>query len=389
MKPLDGAVVVHGGGPSPVLNASLAGIVEACRASRSIRRLYGARFGAPGLLERNWIELHSVAPDLLSRIRRAPGSVLGSSRKAFGPDETTLVFARFREEGIRAIFLTGGNGTMKTALLLHELAQAQGLDLSVIGIPKTVDNDIAITEHCPGFGSAARFYALAVRDIGADNRALPSPVTIIEIIGRNAGWVTGATALARSHPDDAPHLIYVPERPPELERICADILDVYRLHGRAVITVCEGLRDPSGNPFGADLDRAGNRQHELASNLGHSLARLVSTRTGLRVRSEKPGLLGRSCSFAVSEVDAVESYRCGQASIAAAESGASGLMIALRRVSNDPFQSETFTTPLRDVAGVERLLPASWINSSGNGVTADFLRYAAPLAGPIEALPAL
>jgi ATP-dependent phosphofructokinase / diphosphate-dependent phosphofructokinase len=389
MKPHDAAVVVHGGGPSPVLNASLAGIIEACRISRSIRRLYGARFGAPGLLERNWIDLNSVQPDLLSRIRRAPGSVLGSSRTAFGPDEATLALARFRKEGIRAIFLTGGNGTMKTALLLHELAQVHHLDVSVIGIPKTVDNDLAVTEHCPGFGSAARFYALAVRDIGADNRALPSPVTIVEIIGRNAGWVTGATALARSHADDAPHIIYVPEHPPELERICADVAEVHRLHGRAVIAVCEGLRDPSGNPFGADLDRAGNRQHELASNLGHSLARLVSVRTGLRVRSEKPGLLGRSCSFAVSEVDALESYRCGHASVAAAESGASGVMIALRRVSNDPFQSETFTTPLRHVAGFERLLPASWINSAGNGVTSELLRYAAPLAGPIEALPVL
>lgn len=379
LSSLNGAVVVHGGGPSAVLNASLAGIIDACRASQHIRRLFGSRFGALGLLEDNWFDLSEVPDDLVQRIRRAPGSVLGSTRRAFDRSHVPAALARFAQHGIGTVFMTGGNGSMKTGLVLAEAAPS----LQVIGVPKTVDNDLTGTDRSPGFGSAARFYALALRDIGADNRALPSPVTIVEVIGRNAGWVVGATALARARPDDAPHLIYLPERPPTLEQICRDVMDCYRRFGRAVVAVCEGLRDPNGNPFGADLDRAGSRQHELASNLGHTLARAVSEATGLRVRSEKPGLLGRSCSFAVSEADALDSYRCGYEAVKAAERGESGVMITLQA------DGGMGTVPFGAVAGHERLVPPEWIAAAGNDVTPEFLRYVSPLAGSIEPLPFL
>lgn len=374
----DAAIVVHGGGPTAVLNASLVGIIDACRQSSHLRRLYGARNGPQGLLRDDWIDLTTLAPEQLAQIRRAPGSVLGSSRQPFDTNPLEVALRRCREQGIGAIFFTGGNGTMKTALLAHQSGGPQ-----VIGVPKTVDNDLVGTHHSPGFGSAARFYAHALRDIGADNRALPSPVTIVEVIGRNAGWVVGATALARSHADDAPHLVYLPECPPTLEQICADVQAVYQRLGRVVVAVCEGLRNPDGNPFGADLDRAGDRRHELPSNLAHTLARAVSQATGLRVRSEKPGLLGRSCSFAVSAADAEASYRCGFDAVRAAERGGSGVMIALTTAA------ETTTVPLATVAGFERLVPREWISQAGNDITPEFLRYAAPLAGPIEPLPVL
>ena len=163
------AIVVHGGGPSPVLNASLVGIIDACRRSKKFDRLYGARFGAHGLLRDDWIDLGSLSSELLGRIRRAPGSVLGSSRAVFDQTDVAPVLDVCRKRGVGTIFFTGGNGSMKTALLFHRAA-----NLTVIGVPKTVDNDLAGTYHCPGFGSAARFYAYAVRDIGADNRALPA-----------------------------------------------------------------------------------------------------------------------------------------------------------------------------------------------------------------------
>lgn len=361
-----------------MLNSSLVGIIDACRNSKKIHQLYGARFGAHGLLKDDWIDLGSLSSELLQRIRRAPGSVLGSSREVFDQAHVRAVLNICREQGIGTIFFTGGNGSMKTALLLHSAG-----DLTVIGVPKTVDNDLAGTAYCPGFGSAARFYAYALRDIGADNRALPSPVTIVEVIGRNAGWVVGATALARSRPDDAPHLIYLPERPPTLDQICHDVERVYRDLGRVVVAVCEGLRDPSGQPFGAELDRAGNRQHELASNLGHTLARAVGQATGLRVRSEKPGLLGRSCSLAISEADAQASYRCGFDAVEMAERGQSGVMIGLKP------SGDTSPVPLEDVAGVERLVPRDWISPAGNDVTDEFLGYVRPLAGPIGLLPVL
>ncbi len=372
----DGAVVVHGGGPSAVLNASLVGIIDECRRSTRLRRLYGARWGAPGLLEEGWIDLLAPPPALLDRIRRSPGSALGSSRRAFTPEHAAEAMKRFERDGIGTVFFTGGNGSMKTALLLHRADPS----LTVIGVPKTVDNDLAGTDRCPGYGSAARFYALAVRDIGADNRALPSPVTIVEVIGRNAGWVTAATALARSRDDDAPHLIYLPERPPTLEQMCDDVRRTHARLGRAVVTVCEGLRDPAGQPFGADLDRPGSPQHELASNLGQTLARRISAATGLRVRSEKPGLLGRACSFAVSEADAADAYRCGAAAVQCASRGESGVMISLLPGTG------TGTVELSRVAGVERLLPQTWIAGSGCDVTNEFLDYASPLVGPVEPL---
>jgi 6-phosphofructokinase len=374
----DAAIVVHGGGPTAVLNASLVGLIDACRASNRIRRLYGARGGAHGLLTNDWLDLSALPSSLLAEIRRAPGSVLGSSRKPFDHTHLGPAIARCRDQGVGAIFFTGGNGTMKTAYLAH-----QSGELLVAGVPKTVDNDLLGTHHCPGFGSAARFYAQAVRDIGADNRALPSPVTIVEVIGRNAGWVVGATALARSRPDDAPHLIYLPECPPALDQICADVQAVYARLGRVVVAVCEGLRDPQGRPFGADLDRAGDQRHELPSNLAHTLARAISQATGLRVRSEKPGLLGRSCSFAVSAADAQASYRCGFDAVQAVERGESGVMIGLTETG------DTATVPLARVAGFERLVPREWIAPGGNNVTLEFLRYAAPLAGAIDPWPTL
>src|SRR5690348_5852161 len=171
-----------------------------------------------------------------------------------------------RDHGVDALLLAGGNGSMHTLQMFRQTAAALYPALRVVGIPKTVDNDLLLTDHSPGFGSAARFYAQAVRDIGLDNRALPAPVTFVEIIGRNAGWVTGATALARTGPDDAPHLIYLPERPPALDTICSAVSDACGRLGRAVVAVCEGLRNPAGEPFGAELDRPGARRQELAMN---------------------------------------------------------------------------------------------------------------------------
>jgi 6-phosphofructokinase len=377
-------MVIHSGGPSAVLNASLAGVLEESKAA-GLRRILGARYGVAGLIAGEWADLSSLTAEKVAAIRVAPGSVLGSSRKKIEPDDAARLMDPLRSLGVDILFLTGGNGSMKTARLLHETAVRNQAALRVIGIPKTIDNDLMETDHTPGFGSAARFFAHAVRDIGSDNRALPPPVSLIEVIGRNTGWVAGATALARANSDDPPHLIYMPERPPSIEKICSEIQQVHRRLGYVVVAVCEGVRDPSGNPFDADVDRAGSRQHELASNLGHMLARKVTECTGLRARSEKPGLLGRSCSFMVSATDAAESYLCGVEAVKAAVSGHSGVMVALRRISDDPYRAETFLTPLELVAGHERPVPADWITPEGNGVREEFLRYVRPLVGEVHA----
>jgi ATP-dependent phosphofructokinase / diphosphate-dependent phosphofructokinase len=187
---------------------------------------------------------------------------------------------------------------------------------------------------------------------------------------------------ARHYEDDAPHLIYTPERPPSIEQICNDVLRCVSRIGRAVVAVCEGLRDRSGDPFGADVDRPGSKKHELASNLAHTLAKEVNRCTGVRTRSEKPGLLGRACSFSVSPVDAEEAYRCGLAAVDAGLQGQTGRMIAFHRNSHHPYRCDLASVPLAEVVG-ERLVPAEWIHPAGNDVTGEFLKYVRPLAGEI------
>jgi ATP-dependent phosphofructokinase / diphosphate-dependent phosphofructokinase len=378
------ALIAHGGGPTSVINASLAGLVEESRKRAIIQRLYGARFGVRGILDENFTDLLDTGEPLLERVAQSPGSALGSSRLKLSDSDHERVLEIFRRNDIRCFFYTGGNGSMGTALRIMADAHARGYDLQVIGIPKTIDNDLCVTDHTPGYASTAHFFAVAAREVGEDNRSLPPPITVLEVLGRNAGWVVAATALARAHDDDAPQLIYFPERPVSLEQIAADSEQVYRRLGRVLITVCEGQLDEKATPFGADVDRPGSAVHRLASNLGHTLARLISAKLNLRARSEKPGLFGRCCGPLASELDRAEARACGRAALRAAANGETGVMIAIRRESAMPYRSSTFSTPLESVAGRERLIPASWINERGNDVTNDFLDYVSPLLPAVQ-----
>ncbi|MBV9406234.1 MAG: diphosphate--fructose-6-phosphate 1-phosphotransferase [Acidobacteriaceae bacterium] len=378
------AVVAHGGGPTSVINASLAGLIESCRQHKQFRALYGARFGVRGLLSQQWTELLAQDADLIERVGRSPGSVLGSSRQKLSEDDYQRILEIFDRNNIHCFFYTGGNGSMDTALRVARFARGAGYTLQVIGIPKTIDNDLCITDHTPGYASTAHFFAIAARDIGEDNRALPSPVCVLEVLGRNAGWVVAATALARKRDDDAPHLIYFPEKPVSLDRIAGDVERVYSRLGRVVIAVCEGQVDETGNAFGADVDRAGSNVHRLASNLGHTLARLIAQKLNVRARAEKPGLFGRCCGPLSTKLDREEARMCGSAAAEAAAEGRSDAMIALHRESDAPYRSSTFLVPLEEVARAERLLPLDWIAPEANDVTPAFLNYVSPLIPDIE-----
>lgn len=382
------ALIAHGGGPTSVINASLAGLVEECGRG-GFATLYGACDGLTGLLEEHWIELPGVDADLMRAVGGTPGSALGSSRRRLSDGDLDKILSIFQRNDIRCFFYTGGNGSMGTALEIGRAARAAGYELQVIGIPKTIDNDLCVTDHTPGFASTAHFFAVAARDIGEDNRSLPAPIEILEVLGRNAGWVVAATCFARSHEDDAPHLIYFPERRVSLDRIAADVERVYRRLGRVVIAVCEGQLDENGRAFGADVDRAGSATHRLASNLGHTLARLLNEKLGLRARAEKPGLLGRGCGELVSRVDREEAWACGRAAAEAARRSQSGVMVAIRRDADQPYESSTFLASLEEVAGAERLLPLDWISPEGNDVLDGFVRYAAPLLPKVRSYPRL
>jgi 6-phosphofructokinase len=378
------ALIAHGGGPTSVINASLAGLVEESRARRTFKNVYGARFGVRGILEEDLVELLAQDQKLIHAISQTPGSALGSSRFKLSDEDYGRILEIFKKREIHCFFYTGGNGSMETALQISGRAKTAGYDIQVIGIPKTIDNDLCITDHTPGYASTAHFFAIAAREVGEDNRALPPPISVLEVLGRNAGWVVAATALARSHEDDAPHLIYLPERPVSLDQIAGDVERVYRRLGRVVIAVCEGQLDETGVPFGADVDRAASTVHRLASNLGHTLARLISTKLGIRARAEKPGLLGRCCGPLASELDRQEAEECGRSAALAAAKGESGMMVAIRRDSQMPYRSSTFLTPLETVARTERLLPREWINPAGNDVSVEFIEYASPLIPQVK-----
>jgi len=378
------AVLAHGGGPTHVINATLAGVIEECRRHPEIGALYGARHGIVGVLKQEFLDLSRQDPAVVSRVACAPGSALGSCRHKVTPPEVERILAVFRAYNVRYFFYNGGNDSMDTALRVRQLAREAGYELSVIGIPKTIDNDLAETDHCPGYGSAARFVACAVRDIGEDNRALPSPVTVVEVMGRNAGWLVAAASLARREPGDAPHLIYLPERPLAAGQLLADVQRVHQRLGRAVVAVCEGQRDEKGELFGADRVSADGFQHRLAGNLGHRLAQLITERLKIRARSEKPGLLGRSSAAFVSVTDRREAHLCGRAAVRAALQGATGKMITLVRQAGLLYHSTIGLADLDKVANIERLFPTEWIHPDGNDVRPAFLDYAAPLAGKIE-----
>lgn len=369
-----GAVLVHGGGPTAVLNASLAGLALELRRLGGWR-LWGARFGTAGLIEERFVDLDAQPAALLEEVGRAPGSALGSSRLPLEDEHYGRAIDVLARRDIGTVFLNGGNGTMRTARRLAEAAVGR---LTVIGIPKTIDNDIPATDHTPGYGSVARFFAHAVRDAGEDNRSLPSPVMVIETLGRDTGWVTAAAALARRREDDAPHLLYLPEQRVPLAEICGDVERTVARFGRCVVAVCEGQRDEKGEPFGADVQVDRDGKQRLAANLGHRLALLIQDATRLRTRSEKPGLTGRSNGVLVSERDRADAWACGVEAARAAERGEPAVMV---RLDHSGLAS---TVPLGQVTPGLRQFPQEWMAGGGVGVTGDFLEWLRPLAGTVE-----
>ncbi|MEO8127851.1 MAG: diphosphate--fructose-6-phosphate 1-phosphotransferase [Bryobacteraceae bacterium] len=371
-------LIIHSGGPSPVINASLVGLLDEARSQREVTGMYGAAFGIEGVLQQKFIDLYAQNAETIRAIATMPSSALGTSRKDVSDEEIDRVLQICRTRNIAWLFINGGNGSFGMA---DRIARAAGASMKVIGIPKTIDNDLMDMDHTPGYATCARFFACAVRDIGADNRALPGQVEFVEVLGRNAGWIVAATSLARRDPDDAPHLIYFPELPLPLEKLFADIDCVYRRLGRCVVAVCEGQLDEKGQAFGAD-ERSGSGG-KLAMNLAHRLALLTSERLKLRSRSEKPGLLGRSWWSDEPKLDRIEARLCGAAAMRAALEGRTGVAVTLLREAGQQYQVSTGLAPLEKVASRERLFPGEWRNAAGTDVAPAFQDYASPLVGTI------
>lgn len=375
---LNRLLIIHGGGPTCVLNASTYGVIrEAQKHPEKIDGVFGCMGGVGGLLNRNFRRLDSLAQEKLERLKYTPGTVIGSSRYPLAADDYARLADVLQEEGFGYVLMSGGNGTMDTCGRLHRACAPKGILAG--GVPKTIDNDISVTDHSPGFGSAARYIAGAVRAIGEDVKSLPIHVCIVEAMGRNAGWIAAASALARKDSGDAPHLIYLPERPFDEEAFLRDVKALHERQGGVVVVVSEGLKNRDGQPIVPPLFQTGRAVYY--GDVSAYLAELVIRRLGVKARSEKPGLLGRAQTEMQSFVDRNEAVEAGAEAVRVLLDGQSGFMTGFKRVSTEPYRVRLIRIPLEDVTLAERTLPPEYIAPSGHDVTNAFLSCARPLLG--------
>lgn len=377
-------VIAQSGGPTAVMNASLVGALAQARRSRTVHRVLGARFGAEGILTGDYVDLTALDEREMEELAATPGAALGSSRYRPTDAEVEEMGARLSALGVRWVLMIGGNDTAETLHRLHLAARSANLPLGLVAIPKTIDNDLPDMDHSPGYGSAARYVALAAREAGLDCAAMrrTDPVKILEVMGRNAGWLAAAAALARTAPDDPPQLIFLPERPRPVSQMLEEIHAVQQRHGWAVVVLSENQRDDQGQPLaGAPPIYVDPHGHPYYESPGGYLARLVQDRLGLRVRLERPGSLQRTSSTTISSTDAEEARHVGAMAWKLADSGASDVMVTIERVAGSRYAVRFGAIALSRIAHQERRMPDEFIAASGTDVTDAFLAYARPLIG--------
>lgn len=375
----ENVLVVHGGGPTAVINSSLYGVIAQAKKSGRIAHVYGAIGGSEGVLRERFLDLMQFPEETLQLLLTTPATAIGSSRYPLEAGDYERMAEIFVRNQIRYVLLNGGNGTMDTCGKLHEVCKHR--DIRVVGIPKTVDNDIAVTDHTPGYGSAARYLAETVAEVGVDVKSLPIHVCIIEAMGRNAGWITASSALARKTQGDAPHLIYLPERPFREEEFLEDVKRLSDELGGVVVVVSEGLKNQAGDPVVPPIFQSGRATYY--GDVSAYLAELVIRKLGIKARSEKPGLCGRASIALQSLVDRNEAISAGQEALKAAMSGAGGVMVGFARDEkrDGSYRVRTCMIPIQDVMLHERTVPEEYINERGNDVTQAFVKWCRPLIG--------
>ncbi len=380
-------VIAQSGGPSMVINQSLVGAVLEARKSPRIGRILGARHGILGILGNDYVDLRKPSVKKLEAVAATPSSALGSCRRKPDAADCRAIFEEFRKLDVGYFFYIGGNDSADAARIVAEEAEKDGYPLVVYHIPKTIDNDLRSCDHTPGFGSAARFVASAVMGDDLDNRALGG-VKIDIIMGRDAGFLTAASALARVRQDDGPHLIYLPEVPFTEEKFVDDVKAAMKKYGRCVCAISEGIRGEDGVAIGAKLgsgekDSHGNVQMSGTGALGDALARIIKEKADIkRVRADTFGYLQRSFPGVASETDQAEAFAAGQSAVKAALKGElSKGTIAILRAKGRKYQAAFAPRPIVDAAKYTRSVPEEFIAKNGHDVTDAFIEYARPLVG--------
>ena len=376
-------LIIHGGGPTAVINCSLYGAVTEAKKTLTDGRILAAKNGTGGLLKEDLIDLTDIPMLDLEKLLVTPGSAIGTSRDQLEEPEYMQMAAILRKHKIRYVLMNGGNGTMDTCGKLAKACRKAGMIISIMGIPKTMDNDIAVTDHSPGYPSAARFIAESVREVCADVKGLAIHVSIVEASGRNAGWITAASSLAADAGGLGPDLIYLPERPFDEDAFIADVSRLLKSKKGIVVVASEGLKDAKGKPVVEPIFTVG--QATYFGDVGAHLANLVIKRLGYKARSEKPGLIGRASIKLRSSIDCKEAIEAGTLACRAVLAGQTEKMVAFRRISHCPYRAEAFLVDINRVMLTERTMPDAFINKDGNGVTEDFKDWCRPLLG--EGLP--
>lgn len=391
-------LLLQSGGPTAVVNSSLWGAISGAQIDPGVDRIWGARLGWQGLVHGEWTELTRFANRVPPYLEDLPGAALGGGRFPLADGVLTQALDQLAARQIGGVIALGGNGTMAAAQKLQDAGDRGGYwiggrPLSVVGVAKTIDNDLAGTDFAPGYPSAARFVAQTVRDVGLDLWSMRNfdDVAVIEVMGRHGGWLAAAAALARSRPDDPPHLILLPEAPVDEARLLARIREIHSQQGICLVVASEGARDLAGDFLaekGADagVDATGQRLLSLSSGVAAYLARRVQDELGLRCRQMRPDTIQRSASRLVSQLDQQQAQRLGSAAVEALVSGQRGVMLGLTR---HPHGWTPQPIPFPEVIGQSRALPGDWINADAFDVTDDFLAYARPLIEVERGRPAL
>ncbi|MBA3823878.1 MAG: 6-phosphofructokinase [Ktedonobacterales bacterium] len=377
-------LIGQSGGPTAVINASLVGAIHEAQRLDAVDGIYGALNGIEGALARRIIDLRRESAATLQALLHTPSAALGSCRYKLQPEDPARAVNLMRELGIRYFLYIGGNDSADTAHRVAQAAEEMGYDLRVIGIPKTIDNDLPVTDHCPGYGSAARFIAMMTQDSARNTEAMPEhyPVKIIEVMGRYAGWLAAAAALGRQKPEDAPHLIYMPEYAFDPNDFLSRVRATVRQRSYCVVVVAEHLADAAGRQLGEAMAQGVDAfGHPLVAGVAQTLVDLVRSELGMRARFDKPGDMQRMSTMHISATDRDEAYQAGRMALRYAVRGVTGKMVTLVRTNGPRYACETGLADLERIANEQKLMPANYVTPDGVNVTPAFLDYVRPLIG--------
>ncbi len=380
-------IVGQSGGPTAVINASLYGVIKEGIISEDIDHVYGMINGIEGFLAGNYMDLtKDLSEEDLELLKLTPAAYLGSCRYKLPEDLSSDfypdLFEKLQAMNIGYFFYIGGNDSMDTVSKLSSYAKQHSIDISFIGIPKTIDNDLVLTDHTPGYGSAAKYVAATIREIVLDASVYQQKaVTIVELMGRHAGWLTAASALARKYTGDNPLLIYLPESPFDFDQFTADVEKALEKTHAVVVCVSEGIRDANGTFIceHGDKARVDNFGHKMLTGSGKLLENYIRDKFGIKARSVELNVSQRCSGMISSAADVEEAVRSGKEGVKAALRGDTGVMIAFNRISNDPYTMECSTVDVSLVCNQEKSFPAEWITEHGTDISQEFIDYALPL----------